>query len=581
MKKCSPSVLCKHAYVCDTDDVKVDREGRDLERIACLAGGDIIVTHAPDSVRFMHSSGGWVEHDGTSIAQVEVMLFKAYQAIESQILFGDYSLLLGLDPEDTAERDQEGEGSYLHNSMVENLRKRAQMRVSELMETVTRRHLSALAARIPVYAQDPAFYDLLLRLPATAFDKVKVRPVIALAAGGAIDLSPEATAFGKSGILDPESYGLLHRTHHDRGAVELDPDVLTCQDSELDLPRRLLAMHYPDEFLQLAAYLLAYPADDMIAVMVGESGTGKSLFWQWVSWSTGSAELSNVSLITSRSQFTPLEEALTRAHIVALDEADAAKSTPIPFGQLNKATAERFDVNVKFGGYHPGVPRLGALVLVGNAWPSFDSTTPGLDRRVAWAWDTPLPARIEKEIYEALAKSSAAHQLLLAELVRRARVLRAMGVTAAKETLLTPAVWEAQKRMLDATTSPIKLALDDLLETGGSGDYVTSKRVQEIILEADIGKVPNQELKRVMGLYGAASTTTRVNGVKVRVWDGVRERAASAPARNGASSEPVPAPLPCSICGHTGGVLTDELLCADTAQCTARRDAMIRTGEWV
>ena len=72
--KCSPTVLCRHSYVTESDDVAVDRESRDLQRIACLNSADIIVTHSPDSVRFMHRDGGWIEHDGESIAQVEVML---------------------------------------------------------------------------------------------------------------------------------------------------------------------------------------------------------------------------------------------------------------------------------------------------------------------------------------------------------------------------------------------------------------------------------------------------------------------------------------------------------------------------
>ena len=494
--KCSPSVLCQHSYVTDRDDVNVDRESRDLQRIACLSGADIIVTHGPESVRFMHMSGGWIEHDGESITHVEVMLFKAYNAIEMQLNAGDYSLLLGEKQAELAELTEPEYKGQLHESIEYDIRMRAYQRVVELMETVTRRHLSALAARIMVYAQDSDFYDFLHRLPATEFDMVKIHPVIPLAAGGAIDLSPDATRMGKSGILVPEDYGLLHRTHRDRGAIDLDPDVLTKgEEPELDLPRRLLETHYPPEFVELAAYLLAYPADDIISVLIGDSGTGKTTFWQWVGWATGSVEVSDVSLLTSRSQFTPLESALARSHVVVLDEGDALKSAPIPFGQLNKATAERFDVNVKYGAYHPGVPRLGALVLIGNDWPSFDSTTPGLSRRIAWAWDTPLPARIDKAVYDALSKSKAAHRYMLAVLISRARVLRAMGVEAARETLLTDAVLQARQRMVDATTSPVKQALDDVLESGGPEDYVTAKRVREMLQEADVGRLSNQELK--------------------------------------------------------------------------------------
>ena len=367
--------------------MSVGRESRDLERIACLNSADITVTSAPDSVRFLHSSGGWIDHHKENITHVEVLLFKAYDAIETQIRVGDCGLLIS---QESLEMD-----TNFYQGIVDDLKRKAMLRLEELRDTVTRRHLAALAARIPVYAQDHKTYPL-PSYPAAEFDQVKERPVLALGDGGAIDLSASAAAYNNSGVLDPENYGLLHRTHHDRGAIPYDPEMLIRQDSSLDLPRRLLESHYPPEFMQLAAYLLAYPADDIISVLIGESGTGKTTFWQWVGWATGSVEVSDVSLLTNRSQFTPLEAAMARAHAVVLDEGDATKAGPIPFGQLNKATAERFDVNVKYGGFHPGVPRLGTLVLVGNDWPSFDSTTPGLPRRIGWAWDKPLPGIIDK-----------------------------------------------------------------------------------------------------------------------------------------------------------------------------------------
>ena len=93
--KCSPSVLCRHSYVTESDDVAVDRESRDLQRIACLNSADIIVTHSPDSVRFNAPGRRLDRARRGSIAQVEVMLFRAYAAIEAQIYAGDSGLLVG------------------------------------------------------------------------------------------------------------------------------------------------------------------------------------------------------------------------------------------------------------------------------------------------------------------------------------------------------------------------------------------------------------------------------------------------------------------------------------------------------
>ena len=76
------------------------------------------MTHSPDSVRFMHRSGGWIEHDGESIAQVEVMLFRAYAAIETQIYAGDSGLLVGQDPlDDLAKKESAPRSRFVFNAL--------------------------------------------------------------------------------------------------------------------------------------------------------------------------------------------------------------------------------------------------------------------------------------------------------------------------------------------------------------------------------------------------------------------------------------------------------------------------------
>ena len=129
------------------------------------------------------------------------MLFRAYTAIETQIYAGDSGLLVGQDPlEHYTGYIPDGQDTDFYQSIVDDMRTRAMLRVDQLRKSVTRRHLSALAACVPVYAQDHRAYPPLTRLPAANFDQVKQWPVIALAAGGAIDLRPEFTAHGKSGI---------------------------------------------------------------------------------------------------------------------------------------------------------------------------------------------------------------------------------------------------------------------------------------------------------------------------------------------------------------------------------------------
>ena len=168
---------------------------------------------------------------------------------------------------------------------------------------------------------------------------------------------------------------------------------------------------------------------------------------------------------------------------------------------------------------------------------------------------------------------------MLALLVYRARELSSIGIAAARQSLMTEEVALAHKHMMDATTSPLKQALDDILERGGPNDSVPAKRVQNIVKDADLGKVANQEIKRrVMAMYGAVTRSQRRDSGFARVWVGVRERHRA----DSAIADPGPVPqFPCAICGHEDSVQTAELVCADTAQCNARRDEKIRSGEWV
>ena len=251
---------CVHAGF--SGDQEADtRESRDVARIVCYARDRMRVTLAPRQLLVLDKSGGWIVHDPRDTETTRILLTAAYANIKAK---GVIALVRPEDKEDVAE---------------------AVVKWTERIDTPHLRNLGHAIAALPHEPESRV-------KTVTSFDQHHP-PALPLATGGAVDI-----ATGME--LVPDAYAKLHRRHKDRGAVKYLPELLYRTDIEgLELAVDLLSNHYPSEWLDLAAFHLAEPASDLIAVIKGAPGTGKSTFWSWVGWATGSCAVIDTAMLSA------------------------------------------------------------------------------------------------------------------------------------------------------------------------------------------------------------------------------------------------------------------------------------------
>ena len=434
----------------------------------------------PRRILLQDKSGGWAHHDGKT-ANVEALILRVYDAIRIKA-----ATLAGSQGKDPV--------GFVDAALL-------------LPRKLTHRHLQALARRLDALAAEDA--ERVRFLAADQFDGL-TPPVLPLERTGAINV--------QTGVeMGATEYARMHRRHVERGAVRYNPNA-----DAPELAGNLLHSHFPEDWVSLASYHIAWPGDDLLAFISGPQGTGKTCFWEWTARATGSVSIMDAGIVTDRAQYTAVEEALTQNRTVMLDEADRSKGKPIRPGRLNMLTSERFNLNPKMKAPQPNVRRLGAAVVVGNGWPDIDTSVAGLQRRARWAWDEPLPS-LDGAVRDAVLNDPAAAEYLLRVLVERAQVFANLDRDNARRELVTPEVRAALARFMADGRPEFANALADHVAKGSPGDYVTAARIQGIIEAVDGRKPSNQDVGRVPAGLGARSGSTTIDGKKARVWYGIRD----------------------------------------------------------
>ena len=152
-----------------------------------------------------------------------------------------------------------------------------------------------------------------------------------------------------------------------------------------------------------------------------------------------------------------------------------------------------------------------------------DTTIPGLDRRIGFAWDLDLPRQLTPDEHKAIESNERAHQYLLSVLLIRAATMTKGG---ARQRLLTEEVVGAKERFMAERQSPVLTVLKDHIERGQPADFLTSTVIDQL-LKNDLDSTPSTtEVGRIMAdEFGAIRTRRPIDGKRMRVWDRVRLRA--------------------------------------------------------
>ena len=478
------------------------RETYDLARIAHFCSDMLKVFE--DGLRILTWRGSYERHSTRDLGPVEKLLSTAYRRLLQYA------------------RDTQMGDSY-----------------ADLIEFDAARfsanHLAALTSRLGELA-DRERYPQIEHLGPDDFDNFAKHPVLLLRHGGAVDLTRDR-------VLTVRELAELNLSSRDTLAVDYDPTI------RHRLADNLLQNHYPDELLDMVAFAFAVPASHHFATLVNStSGAGKTTLVV-----CPQANWGKTTLVDLLDKALPGMIGRCSAFIsLLLDERDLYSSTRSrcpprvicsPFrsmrinGMLTDTLLLKLKDSVEVSAMKarrcPGSSSQkgdGGGVFIRNQEDVATAVMIGRDATRQFKNTARIPG---VDTRRSLETSREAHQVMLVEIVRRARAIyqRVIDPSVGLDKTIDGIRWgtippnkplthmvKARVSVLSPTADPAVAKVREFFRLAIPGDppMLASDMPDELrILE-------NEELSRAMfAAFRSETSTQRVDGRKTRVWTNV------------------------------------------------------------
>ena len=422
------------------------------------AAGTKFVHGAPNPVYMRQASGFWTEMDGSADAQRVALSIWENKAsdLKRETMDAVRKLLEGISEDQQAQIE----------AMID-----AHTYLSDMV-------IRSIAGRLRcIPDNDPDIEPIRFG----QMDDYRTNPVLGVVGGGSLSLLKKDHFFpaDETATFNLLDHGwAVHRPNYD---LVDEAHAHSYREGEENSPGAIIE-HFYGNILPRLAYLMFGPTKCVDAIRLQEKDTGKSTLINAMTDAFPNIVDSVLApdAFKSSSRFTPELARLASCRILFVNEVDKKPDhdfTPFCFSASEKLV----DIESK-GTDMSKMRNMGTVVFVGNDWPNIDTSVPGMNTRLEWAYSHDAAPTMTKA--ESLAVQSAAGlDYLVAAIFSRAHELAAATEPIAWD--LTP--YNAVRELLVEKENPIKrVLLAEFIEVADSEAFTPNVDLKQAIKDAGL-----------------------------------------------------------------------------------------------
>ena len=476
------------------------REHDAVERIKQLATDRVLITRDTDTTYLRGFDGLWFPLDNPRSRQAIAV---TYDLIESTA-----KLAAEAARKEIAKLDRD---DYWHRQGLESYPIWLEQRIIRSSTNSLCREVASKLASLSAVASvrdEPARTGVLQHDSADLSDYDRHR-VIPLNKGGAISLETLSVE-----TADQIAYLLLGNF----GWKVPAPNFSLTQPASFTQEATLIVSKYSEILVRLS-YHLVTTSKVIDVIRVPQSNWGKSTLSELVDLALpGMVARTALRVLSARSQFTPAAKYMATKRLVFFDEAGSDK-TELSMTRWMEL-ADRQHIETK-GMDAYDAKRTATAILVGQSWPALDTSVPGVEQRIQWAFTDNSQTQMTSAEREMILSPSGV------EFARAYLIVSAHRHLVNGTTGVTPASRQAVAQLIASESNDLVDALKSFLEEGGPADIVSNAELKGGLETQGVEAPGGQILKRtILQIFREAmpfeGRSQKHGGQKLRGFSGVR-----------------------------------------------------------